>query len=278
VATIPLGGGAQPHEIAFNPQTTSEGYVTASNNKVYVFNTSSQTVTTNITVGTNPQGLDVTPNGSTLYVSNFTGGVSVIDTATRTVVHTVATGTQGAGVAVQPGGAFVYVVNPTGNVSVIDTSTNLIVATITVGNTPEQVAFTSDGAKAYVTNQNSNNVSVIETSTRTIIHTIAIPTAFGITILPSFVPLNPPSNFRGKQLKDDFRVIYELYNRLTWDPTTSASATGYHLYRNGAFIANLGIDTLSYEDHDRKKGEIVTYALATVSGTRMSPFVTIEVP
>jgi YVTN family beta-propeller protein len=97
-----------------------------------------------ITVGTNPQGVAVTPDGSKVYVANngITGTVSVIDTATNTVVGSPIPVNFGPlGVAVTPDGSKVCVAKEgSESVSVIDTATNTVVGSpITVGNGP--VAF-----------------------------------------------------------------------------------------------------------------------------------------
>jgi YVTN family beta-propeller protein/parallel beta-helix repeat protein len=53
-----------------------------------------------ITVGPRPSALAVTPNGSSVYVTNIAGGtVSVIDTATNTVTATIPVGGSPVGVA-----------------------------------------------------------------------------------------------------------------------------------------------------------------------------------
>ena len=83
-----------------------------------------------VTVGANPLGVAVTPNGAYAYVANNDPGtVSVIATATNTVVATVTVGVNPYGVAVTPNGAYAYVANyGPGTVSVIATATNTVVA------------------------------------------------------------------------------------------------------------------------------------------------------
>ena len=80
-------------------------------------------VTETITVGTSPDGVAVSPDGTTAYVTNIGSN----------------------------------------NVSVINTTTNTVTSTITgLGNGPYGVAFSPDGTKAYVTNFVDGTVSVIE--------------------------------------------------------------------------------------------------------------------
>jgi YVTN family beta-propeller protein len=93
-----------------------------------------------VTVGADPYGVAVSPDGTRVYVANgLDDTVSVIDTSTNTVTDTVTVGTNPYGVAVSPDGSRVYVTNNGavgGTVSVIDTSTNTVSDTITVGTNP----------------------------------------------------------------------------------------------------------------------------------------------
>ena len=63
-------------------------------NNVSVINTATNTVTATVTVGTNPLGVAVSPDGTRAYVTNFGANtVSVINTATNTVTATITVGT-----------------------------------------------------------------------------------------------------------------------------------------------------------------------------------------
>jgi YVTN family beta-propeller protein len=150
----------------------------------------------------------VTPDGSTVYVSNYGGNtVSVISTATDTVTTVIHDPSFNFpwGVAVtpvqreredergaaggrerEPDGSKIYVGNngPSfdGNtVSVIDTATNTVTETITLpnGKGPNAVAVTPDGSQVYVNNDSDiGGVSVIATATKTV---GSIPTVDGFT-------------------------------------------------------------------------------------------------
>jgi YVTN family beta-propeller protein len=126
-----------------------------------------------VTVGQNPLGLAVTPNGSTVYVANSASNtVSVIATASNTVIGAaIAVGNNPLGVAVTPDSSKVYVTNNAdATVSVIATATNIVIgAPIAVGNSPQGVAVTPDGSTVYVTNLNDGTVSAITTATNTVI-------------------------------------------------------------------------------------------------------------
>jgi len=106
--------GVNPFGILMNPAGT-EVYVANSNywnggntnsvlGSVSVINTSSDTVTATIPVGYVPTLMTVSPDGSTLYVTNpFSGNVSVIDAATNAVVGTISAGNNPYGVVFGPG-------------------------------------------------------------------------------------------------------------------------------------------------------------------------------
>jgi YVTN family beta-propeller protein len=111
-----------------------------------------------ITVGPFPLGVAVTPDGSTVYVTNHhSNTVSTIDTVTDTVSGTpISVGLSPFGVTVTPDGSTVYVTHETflsGTVSAIDTATNTVSATIPVGSLPFGVAVTPDGGKVYLTHK-----------------------------------------------------------------------------------------------------------------------------
>ncbi len=161
---------------------------------VSVISTVSGTVTATITVGPSPYFLAVSPNGETLYSSNYqTNTVSVISTATNQVTSTISGFDGPCAVVVSPDGKTLYVPNFNGGVAVVSTATNTIIGTITgLGNQPYDAAITPDGRYLYVTNFNTSpeyvpgpgSVSVIDTVTNTAIDLIDVglsPDAVAIT-------------------------------------------------------------------------------------------------
>ena len=161
---------------------------------VSVIDTSTNAVTATVTVGTQPIGVAITPNGAYAYVANNASNtVSVIDTSTNAVTATVTVGTSPPGVAITPNGSYAYVTNESsGTVSVIDTSTNAVTATVTVGTDPWGVAITPNGSYAYVCNEGSASVSVIDTSTNAVTATVTVGTApYGVAIQQALTPLAP---------------------------------------------------------------------------------------
>ena len=136
-----------------------------------------------------PVGIAVSPDGTRVYVTNFTDRtVEVIeaDTAANTyepLSSTIPVGADPTGIAVSPDGTHVYVTDRGNNtVSVINTTTGSI-ETINVGTSPQGIAVGPDGT-VYVANQGSDFVSMIkftETGTEiTDIRVGLVPT--GVTV------------------------------------------------------------------------------------------------
>jgi YVTN family beta-propeller protein len=163
-------------------------YITnTGSNTVSVINTSTNTVVTTVTVGSGPQGVSVSPDGSRVYIANFSSNtVSVINTSTNAVVATIGVGSSPTGVVVSPDGSRLYVANRySDNANIINTSTNTVVATVGVGANPGGVSVSPDGSRLYVTNRGSNNVSVINTSTNTVVATVPVGNyPLGISLSP----------------------------------------------------------------------------------------------
>ena len=118
--------------------------------------------------GVGPFDLEVSPDGSLIYVPNNGGAdVSVIDTGTNAVVAIVGVPSRPRRVAFTPDGSQAWVTSRDCTcVSVIDTSTHSVLHTVpTGGGQPAGVAITPDGTRAYVSNRNSANVAVIDATT-----------------------------------------------------------------------------------------------------------------
>ena len=133
-----------------------------------------QTAVTSITVGANPTDVAVSPDGSSVWVANYSVSfgicsgnctVSRINTSTNAVSATITVGTGPRGIAVSPDGSSVWVANQFDNtVSQINTTTNAVTDTITVGTGPWGVAVSPDGSSVWVTNFLNGTVSRIDPS------------------------------------------------------------------------------------------------------------------
>ncbi|HVB06707.1 MAG TPA: YncE family protein [Acidimicrobiales bacterium] len=114
--------------------------------------------TRTFTVGTFPDAAAVTPDGKTLYVTNYASNtVTPIAVATGTVEKAIPVGAGPAGIAIAPNGKTAYVTDagssPIGDtVTPINLKTHKALAPITVGGGPQGIVITPDGATAYVAN------------------------------------------------------------------------------------------------------------------------------
>ncbi len=156
---------------------------------VSVIDTSSNTVIATVMVGTQPQGVAITPDGTSVYVANCGGDVWVIDTSSNKVASKFLVGGCPTGVAVTPDGTRAYVTQANANsVAVIETSSNTVVTKVPVGIAPGGVAITPDGTRAYISNvgMGSSSVSVIDTSSNTVAATVTLGNvgSVGVAITP----------------------------------------------------------------------------------------------
>jgi YVTN family beta-propeller protein len=135
-----------------------------------------ETVIANITVGIEPWGVAITPNGEYVYIANFGGGaVMEIDTATGGVTSTMYVGDSPLGIAITTNGEYAYVTRASGIVSVINMESKIVISSIPVGSQPYGVAITPDGEYVYVTNgYGSGSVSLISTITNNVVSTIPV--------------------------------------------------------------------------------------------------------
>lgn len=169
--------------------------------KVYVANEEADTVSVLdaasfktlavVRVGVKPHNVQVSPDGTRVWVTNngepvaagapahqdmgkdehqamgVAGAVWVIDAATDVVLAKVAVGLHPAHVVLTPDGRFAYVTNGGDNtLSVIDASTQRRVSTIAVGKFPHGIRISPDGKQAYVANLKGGTVSVVDTASQ----------------------------------------------------------------------------------------------------------------
>jgi YVTN family beta-propeller protein len=122
----------------------------------------SKTENSRISVGKNPEGMALSPDGSFLYVVNSDHDtISVIDTSTDTVVKTISLtfesdsylGSSPLSVDVSSDGAKLYVASAgTNSIDVISTSDGSIIGRIPTAWYPVRAIVSSDETKLYVLN------------------------------------------------------------------------------------------------------------------------------
>ena len=260
---------AQPFDIAITPDGAF-AYVThnAITTHVSVINTSTNLVEITIPIGATQAAIEMTPDGRYAYVtSGSLSSVIAIDTSTNTIVATIPRiPASPREIAITPDGKFAYVPQTfAGTVTVIDISTNTIATTISigVGTGSSGAAVTLDGQFVYVANLGADNVSVIDTASNTIVATILVgdgPLAVAVLPFPQ-----PVLNLSGTQEKNDFGIVYELFNELTWTANPVGTVpTQYDIYRNGTKIDTVNGSTFEYEDHNIAKGSTNIYSIVAI--------------
>ena len=192
-ATLDVDNYANPAEtvirVGFNPQDLA---VTPDGNQVWVADTGPQTgqpslggisvistatdtVTSRLSLPTDPREIAFSPSGATAYVTT-SDGVLVINTAKLRVVAVIPGLGNPEGVVVSPDGKTAYVTNTAqGLVDVISTATNRVTRTIKVGQLPWQLVMSSDGKTIYVADGDSNAISVIAAASDTVTATMPDP-------------------------------------------------------------------------------------------------------
>jgi YVTN family beta-propeller protein len=172
-ATLPLPG-TDPRQIAFSP-SGGTAYVTTGIG-VFVINTATHRVVTLIGGLGNPEGVTVSPDGKTVYVTNDVQNVvDVISAASNRVTAAIAVGQLPWQLALTSDGGTLYVADGDSDaISVISTATDAVTNTISVSGDPVSVALTPDGSRLWVGGLTSGNVSVIDTSDDTIVGGFAV--------------------------------------------------------------------------------------------------------
>jgi len=126
--------------------------------------------------GQDPESFDLSPDDSTLYVSNEeTGEMTVLDVASGSVRGRVAVGGEPEGVRVRPDGKVVCVTSEHDNqVSVVDTNTFAVIAHVSTGGRPRGIVFTNDGRLGFVTNEEGKSVTVFDPNRFAVLATIPV--------------------------------------------------------------------------------------------------------
>ena len=190
-AGTPIPTCTTPHDVAadivISPDGSTAFVACPLGGTVVPINTSANTAGSPISAGEGPQGLAITPDGTTLYAANFgafavfngqvmqiSDGTTVtpIDTATDTAGTPITVGTEPSTIAITPDGTTAYVTNEASNtVTPIDIATNSAGSPITLnatltGTPGYQIAITPDGTTAYVVTR-SNTLVPIDTANNT---------------------------------------------------------------------------------------------------------------
>ena len=74
----------------------------------------------------------------------------------------------------------------------------------------------------------------------------------------------PPSNLSVTQSVNNYGVFNEYFNTLSWSASLDPNAVGYLIFRNGVFIEQVGINTLTYVDNNRTQNGPATYSVTAI--------------
>lgn len=208
-APTPANPGVIPAVPVFAASAQGKLFVAESGrNMVAVINLSTNSLITEIPVGTNPRALVATPDGTQLYSLNQGDNtVTVILPSNNTVFTTISlTGTTPVWGTVSSDGTRVFVANQgTSSVSVINTATDSIVPgtapcadSLCVGTGPNYIVYDPVLNRVYVTSPAGGSLSIIENATA------AAPT---VTTVPlSAAPCNGTTPISVTALADGTRV------------------------------------------------------------------------
>ncbi|HEX4389161.1 MAG TPA: beta-propeller fold lactonase family protein [Steroidobacteraceae bacterium] len=107
-----------------------------------------------------PERVEISPDGKTLYVTDEDSArVTVLDVERGKVLANIAVGREPEGVRLAPNGRWLLVTSENDdNVAIIDVRTHKVLHTVVVGKRPRDVAFTADGRTAYVSGEGDASV------------------------------------------------------------------------------------------------------------------------
>lgn len=184
----------------YNPQTDKVDWVSNTEQKIshmlevskdekkiYTANIVSNSVTvienegaspkiSQISVGIEPEGISLSPNGKTLWIGHRKNGlVSIIDTATNQVKETLIAGKLPLRLSYTPDGKQVYIANPPeGSIIIYDAETRKEIKRIPINGAPIGMVFSKDGKKLYVTDLKFSKVIAVDTTSYTILGEVKI--------------------------------------------------------------------------------------------------------
>jgi YVTN family beta-propeller protein len=175
--TITLGRPWPKDKISPTGLTLDEAHdrlyvVTKENNTLYICDTKTMTVTTNIPLGAEAYTVLLNPRNPELYITAWGGHkVWIFDTERQTLKDSIATDDHPNDMAISTDGRWLYVANANSNtVSVIDTKAKSVIETLhtalspdaPIGSTTNSVCLA--GKTLYIANADNNYLAVFDVS------------------------------------------------------------------------------------------------------------------
>jgi len=246
-STETISVGTNPYGVAVSPDDNTIYVTDATENKIYLIDRDSNSVTDTIDVGNGPLGVAASPDGQYVVTANSNDNtVSVITTETSAVTNYYVD-LSPFGVVITSDSGFAYITNTSSNTVSVISLTGFSVNSIDVGTGPKGISITPDETSVYVVNQSDNTASVIETENNIVTATINIgtsPVGFGRFI--GIIPPQSPTDLVAT-LTSDTGIT------LTWTDN-STFESGFKIerkkYSTGTFaeVATEGPDITTYTD------------------------------
>lgn len=117
-----------------------------------------------------PHNLDLSDDGSRLWIRDFTGKVAVLDLDSGSVLETFEVGSSHGGIDVIPGGKYVATTAiGSDTVTILDQQKLEKVTEIPVGKAPHGIRASADGKQLYVSLTGDREVAVIDTESMKVV-------------------------------------------------------------------------------------------------------------
>ena len=147
------------------------------------------TITDTITVGDFPKFVEISPNGTTAYVtSQSSDQIHVIDLSSMTVSAVYAAGPQPLGITISPDGQHLYVATAAFGVRKLNAADGQVVGSVALGGVPIVPALSPDGQTLLVARNNIGIVAEIDASTMTLRRSYSFGgTATNVAVAPNGV-------------------------------------------------------------------------------------------
>jgi YVTN family beta-propeller protein len=119
---------------------------------------------THVAVGKKPEAIDISPDGSELWVGhNDDGGISVIDVATNKVKETFKVAQMPIRVKFTPDGSRVLISDPkAAEFIVVDAKTRKEIKRVKAEGTPVGILIEPNGKRAFIARMEAGNVGVFD--------------------------------------------------------------------------------------------------------------------
>src|SRR5215471_4100699 len=128
-------------------------------------------------VGSDPEQLALSRDGTHLFVSNEDiGTATVLNVLSGKVEHIIPVSREPEGIGTSPDGKVFYVTCETeGEIFAVDTGTCHVLKHFNVGGRPRSVDFLPDGSRAFIPSESSGQLHVIDSVNHKLLKTIELP-------------------------------------------------------------------------------------------------------